>query len=123
MEKEGHLMSIEDCARLLLVAQADHDRKMNEFADAVEKYATWDYSFLEVFDLCLDLLGVPADNTSETRACEIANETGEWPVGAFCRDYCYEKFDEMAVANGDVDGFIAAMKESIGIWAKEGIVR
>jgi len=116
-------MSNEECARILLLAQAQHDHKMNEFADAVEKYATWDYSFLDVFDLCLDLLGVPSDNTGDTKACEIANKTGEWPAGAFCRDYCYERFDLMAVADGDVDGFIADMKESIAIWAKEGIVR
>ena len=73
--------------------------------------------------IALDLLGVPDDNTVETCACEIASETGEWPKAAFCRDWCYDTFDEMCLKNGDVDGFIAAIRDAVKFWAKEGIVR
>ena len=44
---------------------------------------------IDPFDCALDLLGIPVDNTVETRACEIATETGEWPKNAYCRDGWY----------------------------------
>jgi len=116
-------MSKDECVKILLLAQAAHDRKMEELSATLQGFATWDYSFLDVLDLCLDMLGVPSDNTVETRACDIANETGTWPAGAFCRDSCYDTFDEMAVEKGDVDGFIAVIKDCVNKWAKEGIVR
>ena len=47
-----------------------------------------------IFDIALDLMGVPPDNTVETNADSIANETGQWPDHAFCRDCFSEKWDE-----------------------------
>lgn len=116
-------MSKDECVKILLLAQAEHDRKVLQISNAIQEFAEWDYSFLDVCGLCLDMLGVPADNTAETRACDIANETGAWPEGAFCRDWCFNTFYEMAVKNGDVDGFIAVIKDCVKKWAKEGFVR
>ncbi len=56
------------------------------------KCACCDQYESEIEKLVLDALGVPADNTVETNACDIANETGVWPEGAYCRDWAYEKW-------------------------------
>ena len=79
--------------------------------------------WMDLLPLALDLLGVPQDNTVETRACEIANETGKWPDGAFCRDWCYDLFDEVAAMQGDIDGFLAQINAAVKQWKKEGLVK
>lgn len=45
----------------------------------------------EIF-LIADLCGVPKDNCAETNACDRANETGEWPDDAYCRDWLFDTF-------------------------------
>lgn len=47
---------------------------------------------LESF-LC-DICGVPEDNCEEMRATDIANETGEWPEGAYCRDWVLQLLND-----------------------------
>ena len=47
-----------------------------------------------IVDVVLDALGVPADNTVETNACDVANATGVWPDWAYCRDSYHEKWYE-----------------------------
>lgn len=56
--------------------------------------------------LALDILGEPKDNTVETNACEIANETGEWPEGSHCRDVIVDVYLLMVVKRNDIEGYI-----------------
>lgn len=80
-----------------------------------------DTSWMDLLPLALDLLGVPEDNTVDTRACEIMNETGRWPDGAFCRDWCFDLFDEVAATQGDIDGFLVQINSAVKQWKKEGL--
>lgn len=41
-----------------------------------------------------DLVGIPKDNTVETNACDIANNTGYWPKGVYCRDWIYNAWED-----------------------------
>lgn len=56
--------------------------------------------------LALDILGEPKDNTIETNACEIANETGEWPEGSHCRDVIVDVYLLMVGKRNDIEGYI-----------------
>ena len=65
----------------------------------------------------LDFAGVPADNTVETNACEIANETGEWPRNAICRDSFY---DEALDRRDDPKQFIRDVLKQVDEWVADG---
>lgn len=61
-----------------------------------------------------DLLGIPADNTVETNACDIANRYGAWPKWAYCRDWLSVLWDR--VHWGDtytVEDFVDDMIEHV----------
>jgi hypothetical protein len=49
-----------------------------------------------LFDIALDVAGVPVDNTLETGACDFANSMPEdgWPHWGFCRDSIMEELME-----------------------------
>lgn len=65
----------------------------------------------------LDLLGVPDDNTVEVNACEIANETGNWPENAICRDSFY---DEALERRENPKQFIRDILDELDEWVAEG---
>ena len=70
----------------LLEMDAAHDKKVEQLEKAIGADGT--NLYLDgLLDIVLDALGVPADNTLETNACDIANATGEWPEGSYCRDF------------------------------------
>ena len=72
----------------LLEMDAAHDKKVEQLEKAIGTAET--NLYLDgLLDIVLDALGVPADNTVETNACDIANDTGEWPDGSYCRDFWY----------------------------------
>lgn len=73
----------------LLEMDASHDKKVEQLEKAIGTYGANLY-LDELLDIVLDALGVPADNTVETDACDIANATGEWPEGSYCRDFWYD---------------------------------
>jgi hypothetical protein len=60
-------------------------------------------------DLIADLCGVRADNTVETDACTIANVTGVWPVGAYCRDWIWDSWQEVVRGESSIESFIEAL--------------
>lgn len=73
----------------LLEMDAAHDKKVEQLEKAIGAIGT--NLYLDgLLDIVLDALGVPADNTIETNACDIANATGEWPEGSYCRDFWFD---------------------------------
>ena len=69
----------------LLEQQLKFDRAANAYR---EKHGDESMEIdIDLVELVADMYGVPQDNTVETDACSIASATGEWPDGAYCRDW------------------------------------
>lgn len=93
-------------ARELLDLQCKQDKWNDKvYAAGIELNEPISGSWL-LLHLALDILGYPKDNTEETNACEIANETGKWPEGAFSRDGIVHAYRVMVVKDGNLNGFI-----------------
>jgi len=71
-----------------------------------------DHIYDPAFNLALDLIGVPPENTSSyPRLHEYLQENdGYYPDGVFCRDFCYEIFFSYCEQNRTINDFIKTMK-------------
>lgn len=88
----------------LLEQQKSHDQLLGKLDDiGVSAHNGFCFSCL---DFVADAIGVPSDNTVETRACEIANATGKWPENAYSRDWIYHEWGEVVDGNKAVEQFL-----------------
>ncbi len=94
-------------ARELLKLQRQQDKWLNETEACghIEIDEPISSSYL-LLDLALDILGEPKDNTIETNASEVFQETGEIPQGTHCRDYIHDVYCLMVGKHNDIEGFI-----------------
>ena len=78
-------MNTRDLILRILKAEA----KSWKLYDAACKFKIEMQLDLDLLDVALDMLDVPADNTVETNAMERADcKTGRLPKGSYCRDWC-----------------------------------
>ena len=66
---------------------------------------------VDLLDWCADMMGVPRDNTVETRVCEIANMGQGWPRNAYCRDWIYNTWLEVIGGFRTIESLIEDMQE------------
>ena len=101
--------------RSLLVIAVEHEKWSIEYEEKTNFKSEYCPTGGMILDLILDMIGIPADNTSEAEggACEHANETGVWPEWGYCRDSFYNEFRSMVVSNCDIDVYLNSLIEEI----------
>lgn len=100
----------EEVATRILTAYLPHYMAMIKLEDAGLRPPAALY--FDGIDLAADIIGVPADNTVETKACDIANATGEWPEGAYCRDWLLFMWCGVEDGEATIEQVVAAMVEA-----------
>ena len=95
----------------LLEQQLKFDRAANAYR---EKHGEYSMEIdIDLVEIVADIYGVPQDNTVETDACDIANETGEWPEGAYCRDWLLHCWTNVVEGRWDVRRFIQEIRDEV----------
>jgi hypothetical protein len=92
----------------LLECQRTHDAAWREFPMLYEDKPDLQ---MHTLDIVADIVGVPADNTVETQACEIANATGEWPEDAYCRDWVFHDWESVEDGKQTAEWFLRQLEE------------
>jgi hypothetical protein len=73
----------------ILQHEAQHDEKMDRVDESGIDTAPWR---IDLIDVALDILGVPADNTVEL--IDKHGQSAYDQPGVFCRDYFYQRWGE-----------------------------
>lgn len=87
-------------------------KRQKEFDDFIERLSAVDVQInfeIDLLELALDIMGVPADNTAEKpESFAIASNTNVWPEDLYCRDWAINSWFEQ---DQDVDNFISYVEK------------
>ena len=103
------LVNVVELSRLLLTEQEKFDKSHHRMTESGLEFPQ-DFD-LNLIDIVADLLSVPKDNVVEMRADDIANETGEWPDGAYCRDWLHDEWRKVWIGESTIDVFMDTIQK------------
>lgn len=75
---------------------------------------------LQLLDIALDLLGIPADNTVEM-CKKYGNPKGLFASGCYCRDWIFDLYNSIIKDNEDYELFIKVLKDPDTYLPKESV--